>query len=401
MRVLIASWGWASHFYPTVPLGWALRAAGHEVRVAGQPCLVGAITGAGLPAVGVGADIDFDELHQRLMAKLRRDEDGQGAPDWKAVREGAGARAARGLFVEIAEAMVGDMVDFARDWQPDIVVYEPTTYAAPITAAVLGVPSARHLWGVDLTGPGRDAEVKDLAGLCARFGVTEIEPLGTVTVDPCPPSMQVPGVYQCQNIRYVPYNGPAEVTDWLREPPARRRLCVTWGTTAQLLGPHMVVLPKVVEALAEVDAEVVFAVAPQHRELLGELPSNTRAVHDVPLHLLLPTCDALVQQGGSGTTLTAVHAGVPQLVLPAFPDQTLNARRLAATGAGTFLLREDASPAAILTQVNDLAENAERRAATQRLRAEMFRQPAASDVVSMLEQLADGKSAADAVQVAR
>jgi UDP:flavonoid glycosyltransferase YjiC (YdhE family) len=391
MRVLIASWGWASHFYPAVPLGWALCAAGHEVRVVSQPCLVGDISGAGLPAVSVGEDIDFDELHQRLLARLRRPgADGQPAdPDWKAIREGGGADAARAMFVEIAEAMVGDMINFAVDWRPDLVVYEPTTYAAPITAAVLGVPSARHLWGIDLTGRGRDADVAALAGLCGRFGVSDVEPLGAVTIDPCPPSMQVEGNYSRQNIRYVPYNGPAVVPDWLREPPTRRRICVTWGTTAQLLGPQMIVLPKVVEALAELDAEVVFAVAPGDRELLGELPPNARAVCSLALHLLLPSCSALVQQGGSGTMLTGLHAGVPQLVLPAFPDQTLNARRLGGTGAGTFLLREEASPAVIRARVEDLLEGTGHREAAELLRAEMARQPSAAEVVGMLEKVAD------------
>ena len=31
------SWGWRSHFYPLVPLAWALRSAGHEVLVPANP----------------------------------------------------------------------------------------------------------------------------------------------------------------------------------------------------------------------------------------------------------------------------------------------------------------------------------------------------------------------------
>ena len=52
MRVLVTSWGWRSHFYPLVPLAWALRSAGHEVLVASQPSMTEDIVGAGLPAVG-------------------------------------------------------------------------------------------------------------------------------------------------------------------------------------------------------------------------------------------------------------------------------------------------------------------------------------------------------------
>ena len=61
LRILMSTWGWRSHFYGLVPLGWALQAAGHEVRVASHPALVPAITAAGLAAVPLGADLDFAE----------------------------------------------------------------------------------------------------------------------------------------------------------------------------------------------------------------------------------------------------------------------------------------------------------------------------------------------------
>lgn len=55
MRVLLVSFPWKTHFFSLVPLGWALQAAGHEVRVASEPYLLDTITGTGLTAVGVGA----------------------------------------------------------------------------------------------------------------------------------------------------------------------------------------------------------------------------------------------------------------------------------------------------------------------------------------------------------
>src|ERR1017187_1851466 len=41
-----------------VPVAWALRAAGHEVRVASQPDLTEVITGAGRPGVPVGQPLN-------------------------------------------------------------------------------------------------------------------------------------------------------------------------------------------------------------------------------------------------------------------------------------------------------------------------------------------------------
>src|SRR4029450_4726052 len=98
-------------------------------------------------------------------------------------------------------------------------------------------------------------------------------------------------------IRYIPYNGPARLFDWLREPPQRRRICVTWGTSLHSLGAQrMRHVPRVVEALADLDAEIVVAVLDEHRALFTDLPANVTRIGPVPLHLLLPTCEAIVHQ---------------------------------------------------------------------------------------------------------
>ena len=68
------------------------------------------------------------------------------------------------------------------------------------------------------------------------------------------------------------------------------------------------------------------------------MPARVRLVDGpLALRLVLPTCAALVQQGGAGTTMTALGLGVPQLILPQVSDQHFNGERLALTGAGTWL----------------------------------------------------------------
>lgn len=58
MRVLLVPLAASPHFFVQVPLVWALRAAGHEVRVASQPDLMDTVTAAGLPATPVGPRLD-------------------------------------------------------------------------------------------------------------------------------------------------------------------------------------------------------------------------------------------------------------------------------------------------------------------------------------------------------
>ena len=50
MRVLLTTYPEKTIFQPMVTLAWALRTAGHEVRVAIQPGFEDVVTGAGLTA---------------------------------------------------------------------------------------------------------------------------------------------------------------------------------------------------------------------------------------------------------------------------------------------------------------------------------------------------------------
>src|SRR4051812_46742316 len=143
MRMLFTTWAWPSHYLPMVPLAWAARAAGHEVRIASQPALADTIARSGLTGTLVGRDLDITERFRRdVFALIDR--------DWKAVTPAdiqlMGERATA-MFTDLAEAMVDDLVAFAQAWRPDVVVADPLTYAGPIAAAVLGVPAVRHLFG--------------------------------------------------------------------------------------------------------------------------------------------------------------------------------------------------------------------------------------------------------------
>src|ERR1700690_1554447 len=52
-----------SHLYIQAPLAWALRTAGHDVRVASQPDLIDDIMRTGLTAVSVG-DVMAEALEE-------------------------------------------------------------------------------------------------------------------------------------------------------------------------------------------------------------------------------------------------------------------------------------------------------------------------------------------------
>ncbi|MDQ7803496.1 DUF1205 domain-containing protein [Amycolatopsis sp. A133] len=379
MRVLFTTWAWPSHFYPLVPLAWAFRCAGHEVRVASQPGFAEEIIESGLTAVAVGEDIDVAASARETLGvrdDVRPSE----------LRTGKGERAVR-MFAGIAASMVDDLSAFAGAWRPDLVVYEPTTYAGPIVAAALGVPSVRHLWGIDFSYRAKDWESAALRPLGARFGLSSVDTIGTVTVDPCPASLQLAAPVRREDMRYVPYNGPGTVPDWLAEPPGKPRVCVTWGTSTGRLDPRLVLVRTVIEAILDLDVEVIAAVRAGEADLLD----GVRVVEDLPLNLLLPTCDALVAQGGLGTMLTGLCSGLPQLIIPQLPETVSNAEQLRATGAGTFLHREEAGSAAIRAAVAGLLEEPRYREAAGKLKQEIETRPSPLDVVTRLESLAGAR----------
>src|SRR5437763_3553500 len=145
MRMLLCTWAWPTHYLPMVPLAWAARAAGHDVRVASQPALADTIARSGLTGTLVGRDVDITEPFRReIFSVLDR--------DWNLITpediQRMGERAT-GMFMAVADAMVDDLVAFAQAWRPDVIVYDPLTYAGPIAGPVTGLPAGGHLCGPD------------------------------------------------------------------------------------------------------------------------------------------------------------------------------------------------------------------------------------------------------------
>jgi len=397
MKVLFTTWGWGSHFNPMVPLGWALRAAGHEVIVVSDPGFTPTITRAGLPAQAAGRAVD---LRAELSGVIARSGWQPGVHNAGTVHDPIKRR--RGLTVlrlaaAGADAMADDTLKFAATWQPDCVVVEPMAFLGPVLAGALGVPSYRLLWTVDFTSSVALVEDELLGGLAARLGAPRVNALGDATIDPCPPRLQTDYGNARQPMRYIPYNGPATVPRWLRARPRRPRICITWGTSLEGMGLQDKVLAgRVAAALADRDVEVVLAVTEEQSKALAPLPANVIHAGWLPLHLLLPSCAAVVHQGGGGTLMTAMDAGVPQFILPFVPDTVFNAHQVAGTGAGKQLwsggLSDHDLKAALTEFLDDLEPYS---ASAARLRAEHLDQPTPLETVRDLERRVRGTKKAD------
>jgi UDP:flavonoid glycosyltransferase YjiC (YdhE family) len=410
-RLLFSPLATPQHLYPMVPLAYACRAAGHEVLIAGTPSIVDTIVHTGLPAVGVGRDVPPGSVTNGSIVSQIYDHRPFPA-NWPLYPDRLD-REQRAMLDHLghnsavaAEAMVDDLVALGREWRPDLIVHDTANFAGAVAAAVLDIPNLRHLTGVGLRPmewqAGRRSPLPEYAELFHRRGVP-VRDVPTMTFDPSPPSLRLPVPTPYLDVRFVPYNGPGVVPSWRpREggpeegrPDVRRpAVCVTWGLSvarAALAMGRAALDPyrEAVEAICDLDVDVVVTTTAAQLELLGALPERVRVLESAPLHLVLEFCDVIVHQAGDGTALTAAAVGIPQLAITRKPDPALTGARLEAVGAGIHLpyqrlAGERDSRWVIRQAVTALLDEPGYREAAARLRNEIQAQPSPADRVSDL-----------------
>ena len=417
MRVLFTINPGTSIFLYMVPLAWALRTAGHEVRVASQNSFNEPITQAGLTAVPVGRNADMFRLMEAAgvdQAMLEAARAGLGEPygviedpentTWEQILE---------AFVEDDAykyenfPIIADLVRFARDWRPDLVIWEPFTQAGPVVAKACGAAHARLLWSVDVFGLARELFLKLkhqqppedqadpvgewLGSYARKYGAEFSEDMvtGHFTIDQFPRSLQMEADLDYVRMQYVPYGGPAVVPKWLWAKPERPRVAITMGITSTLLFNGFTFdLQGVLDSLADLDIEVVATVSDAVREQLARIPDNARLLPYVPLHALAPTCSAVINHAGAATLATIARYGVPQLLLPYHFDEPILARKVAEQGAGLEMSVDAVTGASVRAAVLRLLTEPAFREGAARLRDEMRALPTPNELVPQLEELA-------------
>ncbi|MFJ5675157.1 activator-dependent family glycosyltransferase [Streptomyces sp. NPDC093097] len=416
MRVLFATNPHKSIFQYMAPLAWALRTAGHEVRFASQPAFTPTITQAGLTAVPVGRRQNpfrmLDFVDPEVIAASRV---GLPAPwdvtqdperaTWDHLRDGY--ELAVGSLREDNFPMIADLVEFARQWRPDLVLWEPFAYAGAIAATAVGAAHARLLFGVDVFGVARghflrrraerpaerctDPMADWLGGYARKYGgeFSEAMVSGHFTVDQFPRSLQV-GAPELDYVRtqFIPYGGPATVPKWLWQQPEKPRVALTMGLTAtDVYDSYTVNTQEVLDSLADLDIELVATIADAEKARLRRVPDNARLVPYVPIHHLAPTCSAFIHHAGAATLATVARHPVPHLSLHYHWDQPILARKLTAHGAGLDLHTSRATGQAVRTAVQRLLTEPQFTARAAALRDETLALPTPNQLVPRLEEL--------------
>ncbi|MEU2287250.1 nucleotide disphospho-sugar-binding domain-containing protein [Streptomyces sp. NPDC013178] len=399
MRVLFTAANWKGIYFCMVPLGWALQAAGHEVRVACAEGQAQTIARAGLTPVPVleGFELMQVERMARYAAAVRSPGEfaavppvhpvtGRPVTDYAEFDVEAQQEEFKRAYDETMGRNCDAAVEFARAWRPQLVVHDLMTPEGVLAAEVTGVPSVFHSPGMF---GSTEAGLHDPTGAFPRHGVHgwSRKKIG-YAIDPSP-DMMAPDMGSALRmpLRYVPYNGPGSMEPWMLQRPARPRVCLLWGNSASgIFGTGVPALRWAIDAVVAAGAELVLTAGAEQVAALGELPDGVRVLRDKPLHLLLPHCDAIIHQGSVNPMMTA--AGLPQLILSLTDDQVEIGRRFAVGGSALLLPGLGATEEQMRDAVARLLTDGALREAAGRVRASVDGHPTGAALVPALERLA-------------
>ncbi|MGJ9423294.1 nucleotide disphospho-sugar-binding domain-containing protein [Aeromicrobium sp. CF3.5] len=417
MRVLFVPSINRSQAYTMTPLAWALRTAGHQVRMAVPPDLVGEIAGTGISPTPVGpsrVDLEQDmkdaEPVEDPVAPIP-------TPDERSRQVEYGWGDAATTFTHLTtdffqlltpDDFTESLIDYCQQWRPDLVIWNTLAFAAPVAARVSGAAHARMPWGVDTLAQIRAADCKArattgaadpmetwLAPFLRKHGheYDEEMVLGQWTIDPAPPWT----FHADAGVRYVPmralsFNGPAPVPSWVDEPLERRRVCLTLGLSSRESHGVEASPAKLLEAVADLDIEVVATF--NESQVSGNVPDNVRLVDFVPLGALLPSCSAVVHHGGPGSFSSALEHGVPQLIVPGgywhikWWGGVAQANGLEDEGAGIYLADSPhLTPERVREGLHQVLDTPSYATNAARLQREWAGIPSPNEIVPALERL--------------
>lgn len=314
MRVLFASTQGAGHFRPLIPFIEAAARAGHETLIVGPPALKAPgydfTPGAAPP----------EEILGPLWGRMSSLPPGQG--DLVVVGQ---------IFAALnVDAMLPTLERAIEEWKPDLVLRESAEFASAIAADRIGVPQVRVSIGIALleeaslaiAAPALEARQP---GIVSRIAGSPYLSYFPATADSSP--------FPVARHRHPATEATAEpLPDWWPG-DVRPLVYVSFGSVAATFPPAAQVYAAALAAVAELPVRALLTLGGNELQL-GDVPPNVHVVSWVSEPDVLAVSSAAVGHGGTGTTLSALAAGCPLVVVPLFGDQPTNAARIAVSGAG-------------------------------------------------------------------
>ncbi|WP_224996122.1 glycosyltransferase [Cesiribacter sp. SM1] len=366
-KIVISSYGSLGDLYPYLAIGQALKARGHQVTIAGGVSVRSKVEGMGLSFAPLRPDLD---LSDRQTMKAAMD-----------LRTGSETLARKLIFPYIRENY-NDLSQAVQN--ADLLINHAYCFAGPMVSEKTGIPwiscnlSPNNFWSVhDSPVVPRYPWMVHLPGLGVPTNRLVRKAVRMVTHQWCEPIYRfrkeiglAPDKHPLMEGQHSPYRVLAmfskllaqKQTDWPTHtcitgfpfyqenkelPPAVENFIREGEPPIVVgLGSSVVLNAEAVyrcchELLTEMNKRAIFVGAAQ------TLPAQEKKHYAKDRHILLTgylpyaalfSKSALViHHGGIGTTMEALRAGKPMLVIPHSFDQPDNALRVERLGAGKFI----------------------------------------------------------------
>jgi UDP-N-acetylglucosamine:LPS N-acetylglucosamine transferase len=398
VRLLFATTAGTGHFTPMIPLARACSAAGHEVRVAAPESFASHVQRAGLEHA------PFDDADPAVMGAVFGSLSSlpPGEADDVVVREVFGRLDARAGWPRVQQLVDG--------WRPDVVLREPCEFGSLAAALRSRVPHAEVAIGMGRVAQWAGAQLADPlgeldalvglpAGSCARAMAT------APVLTSVPASLDgIPEGFTAGGVSALVAQADPDITRF-RDGTASRRegslpavwgdpslplVYVTFGSVTAGFDDLASVFRGSLDALADSPVRVLLTTGQAgDPDVLRPWPANAHVEKWWPQDDVMPLAAAMVGHGGFGTTMSAIAAGVPQVVMPLFAgDQFINAARVEEVGAGIRLDGRMGATDRLAGAVERVLTDDRLRVRARRLADEIAALPEVGEMVGRVESLA-------------
>jgi MGT family glycosyltransferase len=135
----------------------------------------------------------------------------------------------------------------------------------------------------------------------------------------------------------------ASLPGWVDQLGSRPVVYVSLGTVPPFSQPSL--FTAILRGIDQHDVDVVVTIGEQNDvSSLDPQPANVHVERWLPLPLMLPRCTVAICHAGSGTTLAALAAALPLVLLPQGADQFDNAAACARAGVARVVTPDAFSP---------------------------------------------------------
>ena len=264
-----------------------------------------------------------------------------------------------------------------QQWRPGCLVHDVMAHAAPLAAALEGVRSVSHGFGLPRPRHSIEGAVARMALQWQAQGLEMPPDSGNHRgghVDICPPSMRLD-----EPVPAGPRWPLSPTSGVKRRQGARQGVLASFGTVHH----HQATFDRLLAVLMRGPwpARAALGKPPDPGQAW---PSHLHAAAWLDLAAEWAACRVGACHGGAGTMLGALAQGVPLLLLPVAADQFRNARALQAVGAGIALQGDAQTESGMRHALERLHDEPAFTDAALRMADELAAMPQAEDVARAL-----------------